>query len=1592
MAGLPNSPTAQIVGLQFYVMSPDDIKKQSVVEVTESSLYVKNVPTPNGPNDHRMGTIDRRYSCGTCGQDANVCQGHIGHVQLAAPVYHVGFIPFILRILRVTCFFCSRVTLDASSAKVSKILETTSGEARFVALTSLHKDLRQCPYCEAYNPHYSQESLRLVANWTDAIEYLEPEVAEAVRHRVFTASDAHDILSGMTEDDYRLLGLDPNFNRPQDMIMSVMVVPPNATRPVVMQSDYSRAKSQDDLTKRIQEIVKANRVLAEAIKAYNEANRPEVDHVLGMSGIVDRDKEATVKVLEAHETLQNLYGTMVYTRCKGVTPPTSRGGRQPKSIQLRIGGKAGRVRNNTIGKRVNNTGRTVIVAGYAAHDIDTIGIPMEMALEMTMSVRVNGMNRIAMQQKVVNGPGRIDGALYIKTSSGETINLKMLDEKLRRAIYLGDGWIVDIPLQENAIVIMNRQPTLHRHGMMGHRARILKDEKSARLHTATCKSYNADFDGDEMNMHCLQSLEARAEAECVLSVEENMLSSKDNKPIMGCIQDIVLGALRMTNKNTLFSREAVMQFVMQIHYWRCEEGQASWIDSFKLPPPAIVKPANLWTGKQVFSFIMPNGLCLDKAVRDGEYGNVMDLSERFVCIRDGWLLSGSLCNQTVGATGGSIVHVIAKDNSKRHAVRFLSDARRVLDAYLLSAGASVGISDCIPTRKIREGVQGILQRTQRKLSVFEECVKRGDLADASKEEIEAAKTSLTSQVLDLAGRIVMGDVDSKTNSLKAMVESGAKGKPINLAQIMGVVGQQKVEGARLHPKTHDADAAVHRTDAEALGLVCRSYYEGLSPSEFFHHAQGGREGLTDTAIKTAKIGYTQRKLETGCRGLIVTADGSIKNMQGESVTYAYGGDGMEAAYLERVTGVWTISASDASILQAFTEAEASRIIPLRDAIRRERIGHTLRPEVDWVIFSPVHFERLWNSSKFLFKSEGLGGCFDESFEDRVLSMVDSVCQWISTHTHHYVMHPTGVLLAIRTLFGARVIGNARTMNATDGEILARLDYTFEKVRRSFDRCRVVSGEVVGSLAAESIGEPCTQMTLNTFHLSGVGSTNVSLGVPRLVEIIDCSRSIATPSMIIAATNNSLSFVESVRRRLIELRLSDVVTSCTVVPENSANCDALESAAIKVGALFRLPTLSKPSAHAIRLVLNRARLEAHACTPHDVSRRIREETSGVASVTCTGTPCDNWILRIRLLDVQSMAERLPGGLGLHMAADKDICTHVAKKIVSSIMLCGIRGIKGATIVSMNAVRINAATGALETYKEHRIITSGSSILEASLVDGVDPRRIATNDISEVRSVFGIEAAVYSVFDELKKVMVSDGGYVDNRHMSLIADAMCVKGNVVPMNRFGIRANSAPIASAAFEETLKIMNNAAVFGKFDPLQGVMERVFIGSRAPIGTGTVTLLESEAPVHRDPNRGLNAPVRQRLIYRSAITEWGNADCSLQLNMDNLQGPSGVPTCSDDLDFEFCEPPPSINYFENPYDFNQPTSEPGEIIDCDQDDGEFRPSTPNMDDYTDSMPDNHSFIIGNSRVTLNDLSSLANLVRKPVPDAIADDNDDVPM
>lgn len=854
-----------VCGLEFRLVGPDEKIQRSVVEITKTDTYVNNEPVYNGLFDKRMGVIDHNALCITCQKKNSDCPGHFGYISLAKPVFQAPFFDNCKKLLKCVCIRCSSILCDKTSETFRAIQSKRypSFEKKWSAMFKLCSKVKKCEVCGARQPskifkgegvlriavEYKEEAASAAAaalhqsdNGAGPTEE-EPAAQAAAQaqaqaqaqqqRQVLTAEDVLRIFKRISDKDAKLLGFTPKYGRPEWMISTVLWVLPPSARPTVKTETGQR--QEDDLTHKLINIIKANN----SVKAKLEKGTKEQVDIMW-------------------QLLQYEVATYVDNNIPGIPPSQQRTGRPIRSVVERLKSKEGRFRGNLTGKRVDHSARSVITCDPNI-SIQELGVPRKIAMNLTFPEVYNKYNAEALRRAVDNGADEYPGAKYVrKTAERRVVRLKGMTPEQRRALPLEPGDVVERHLRTgDDWVLFNRQPSLHRMSMMGHRVHVM-DFNTFRLNVCVTPNFNADFDGDEMNAHVPQSLQTMEELIQLASVPTQIISPRDCKPSISIVQDVCLGVNQITQDRVLLSQKQFFNLLAALG------SPARMLRAIAQDPAHKNKKVLKWSGRQALSAVIPESVTLNQGA---------------VVVRDGRILSGTFDKDTYQARTRGLVHSVYNDLGPDATVRLFDDTQRMICDFFVQYGASVGISDLVLREHTLRSFQESIRVMKRNVMDILEQVHSGRFENTSTKSNADFFEQCVNTKLNAANREIgeegLKQITEHSNRMIAMVKAKSKGTTINVAQMIGCLGQQNVDGKRI-PYSFDHRTLPHfpkfDDGPKARGFVENSFIRGLTPTEYFYHAMGGREGLIDTAVKSV-TGDTQIVvLDSGAPRLVRIGD------------------------------------------------------------------------------------------------------------------------------------------------------------------------------------------------------------------------------------------------------------------------------------------------------------------------------------------------------------------------------------------------------------------------------------------------------------------------------------------------------------------------------------------------------------------------------------------------------------------------------------------------------------------------------------------------------------------------------------------------
>lgn len=873
-----------IEAVEFSAMGKDEIARSAHMEVLHREIYrpMTNIPLQGGVLDSRLGAHRADAQCSSCGGTLKTCGGHWGYIDLQQPVFHVGYFKHLYGVLCCICKSCGAFLLKGEEKRqhLAKLKQSYSiahsYRLQFRKLVERCKKVKTCPRCMSQQGQLRRTIRPTLDQFMKLTHTIKVDGKEYVED--LTPIFVQTLLERVPYQDLDIL----ETFKPGNLLISRLPVPPNCIRPSVTMGESG--SNEDDLTVILSEITDLNNIIKSQMKSGFQ----------------------TFQLLGNWEFLQLQCTRLINADAPGVNqllaskniPKAGRG------VCQRLKGKEGRFRGNLSGKRVDFSGRTVISPDPNI-EVDEVVVPMIIAKKLTYPERVNAINIDSLREAVLNGHDIWPGACYVYKSNGSKSSLRYANRRVvSERLEIGD--IVERHMKTGDIVLFNRQPSLHRLSIMSHKV-VVMPWRTFRFNECACAPYNADFDGDEMNLHLPQNELARSESKHLMGLMNNLVTPRNGEPLIAATQDFLLGMYVLTGRDIFLTRDQFSQYCC--HF---SNGQIP----MELPPPTILKPVELWTGKQVFNMILrPNSnenerIDVSFELKERDYDSKSDLkdlcpNEGYVVVRHSELLAGAIGKKVLGGGSkeGLFFYILLENNAKKSS-ECMGRISRFVSRYLANKGMTIGIDDVTPNAELLVAKKNLLedgyQRVQDEINSYEKGKLTPHPGLSLEDTLELKVKKILDDIRNEAGKASHISLPPSNKPL-LMYLSGAKGQLINIAQMVACVGQQNVAGQRIQNGFTNRTLPhfkMNCVDGRSRGFVGNSFFSGLQPDEFFFHTMSGREGLVDTAVKTAETGYMQRRLVKALEDLCIKYDQTVRTSDGQIIQFIYGDDGLNPMLME----------------------------------------------------------------------------------------------------------------------------------------------------------------------------------------------------------------------------------------------------------------------------------------------------------------------------------------------------------------------------------------------------------------------------------------------------------------------------------------------------------------------------------------------------------------------------------------------------------------------------------------------------------------------------------------------------------------------
>lgn len=972
-----------------------------------------------------------------------------------------------------------------------------------------------------------------------------------------------------------------------------------------------------------------------------------------------------------------------------------------------------------------------------------------------------------------------------------------------------------------------------------------------------------------MNMHCPQNILAETELRNLAAIPYQIVSPASNSPIIGIYQDSLLGAYRFTRENIKFSPREAMNLLMMYNNVNTDEIRklGNSISSFDILSQ-ILSPITLSYNTKLFD---------DKVDDKKTSNNVLE-------IRNGKYVRGQIEKSVLGSSTKGILHRIFNDYGNMACSNFIDNIQNIVTEYMKTSSFSVGISDLIANEETKKKIMQVIMDQKLKVQEFIDRVHLGTFenttANTNMTEFEIAVNNILNDATQESGKIGRTSL-SKDNRFVMIVNSGSKGTVINIAQMISCLGQQNVDGKRI-PYGFDSRTLPHYTKYDdspnPRGFIENSYITGLSAPDLFFHAMGGRIGLIDTAVKTSQTGYIQRRLIKGLEDIKVEYDMTVRNSKGKIIQFAYGDDNFDTTKVENqsvhlvgmnVEDIYMhydligMNDRDVGVLEVYTKDTAARMrkqkqetqkkckeyIDTMIKLRDEIVKHIFKNKNDNSVSIPISFQNLIANVQGQLNLNA-NSCVDitpleaftiiEDYFEKLNKISYAKPNKLFETLYYYHLSPKDLIVNKRFHKKALIV-------------------LLETIVLKYKQAIVHPGEMVGVVAGQSIGEPTTQLTLNTFHNAGVASkSNVTRGVPRIEELLRLTKNPKSPSLTVylkTIDQHDKERATKFANMLEHTKLIDVVKTIQISFDPIEKTTFMEEDKVLIDQFYEFESMvnecmektedltTQKSKWIIRMEMDAELLLDKNITMDDIHFAIKTSPLG-SEINCVFSDynSDNLVFRLRLnSNIFNKGKKKEKGVPdtLDQSDEIYLLKNFQDTLLNNIVL---RGVSGITNVSPRKLQNNVVKedGKFVNKDVWILDTTGSNLLNTLGLDFIDPTRTYSNDIREIYNVLGIEAARQILYNEFVEVMEFSGGvYINYHHLSLLCDRMTSTRDMVPIFRSGLLNDDVgPIAKATFEVHTEVFLNAARHADLDHMRGVSANVMCGQYGYYGTNAFNLV----------------------------------------------------------------------------------------------------------------------------------------------------------
>ena len=1421
-----NAIPASYYSIQFGILGSEDIVNASSVSVTKKNLLKNERPEIDGPYDLHMGTTDRTMKCWTCGNIKEYCPGHVGHIVLKYPVQNPLFRDDINKWLRVFCHFCGHIIVNRKPNK-NTLKNKLFGEYGKLARSGSDKN-PVCIKCKRRQPHIERDKIRPMIIWK---VWFSANIEER-REQMFNTEIA-TIFSRISAESVAKMGR-PINSHPSNLILTNICVPPNSIRPDTRRGSGVRTTSSDITT---------------IVKTIVEVNN-EIKTV------------PPQKISPEDESRLILLDLLYYSMVRGSSSTNqmrvnTNMNKTPDSLAQRFPKKAGILRKHLLGKRVWYIARSVITGDKNIRP-NKIGVPIMIAKQLVIIETVREYNKDRLMKLFINR-NNYPGCTTIEKPT-ETGFSRHRVELISDDIQLEIGDKIHRHLLNDDMVCFNRQPSLTYSSIAAHKVVILEEGQTLRLNSATCNLYNADFDGDEMNMIVASGIASRIEIKYTSSVQKWFMGYKNAKPMMGCFMDALIGSAEFTKNSVKMDRFHAMKLLAQV-------------------PEELYDPKDLskefYSGRDLITAILPDnvnykGKAFYYKKEWSKYPSLKyDPSEYNVIIERGVHKQGILDKAAVGeSAAGGLFHNVHNEYGPEFTLNLIYAFQQLTTSFFYYQGFTVGLKDVSLSPETRKKINTQISKIVAESELLTKQLYEGTLippVGMTLREYYFKQMKAKLEHGDEFIELILNDIDVDENGFYKLIFFGSKGKKDNIISIVATIAQQDIDGNRFIDQFSNGRSSIYFTrndySAQAGGYHTTSYTQGIQQTAYIAATQEARNGLINIALSTAIAGEQSRKFIKSLESLYSNYHYStIRN--GKVIQPLYGETAIDPRKVEKIQ-FKPMMMSDKefketyqilikqfssefrnSKIQSLLDDEYKQLWDDRRVYRNLEFGmESQNPHYTATNnrYMPVNIDKLVGNITHKYRGKQKKKLNPAIAIDKIKELCQIIGYLLINEIQEHKKSPIPVhidksmmlfRMLIRSELCIKALWKAKLWEEPLNEII-------DSIKLHYDNALIDPGTAVGIIAAQSVSEPTTQFVLDSKHLSGAKGTKTNV-VDRVKEIASAkpTEKMKTPSMILHIREeyqNNKQKVQEIANHIEMMILSKFVIGEYILYDTYGHDTHLEfltyNQKIKNFEKYNFGTAHPTdlTRWSILFKLDPEELIMKNMKMETIVHSIQDKFPSLYVV-------------YSLLHSDDVFVRcyLRSNTWKH---DKDYVRENVIELLRNILDNVIRGIDRITGTEVTSVVKSYVQedGSVTTKKIYAIITEGTNLSKCLENPYLDRYNCHSDSIKETELIYGIDGAKQKLFSELKSI-TEQAAY--DSHYSLMADEMTSTGVVTELERTGHdkREPNKVLLATAFHGPIQVQTKAALANKKEIITDPSAYLLMGQIPKIGTNyTEVLLHEE-------------------------------------------------------------------------------------------------------------------------------------------------------